>query len=278
MTDDPTPPETGPQGPGDEPVSKIDTSVPHSARIWNYWLGGTDNYEVDRMAGDQYREAFPGIVDIAQASRAFLARSVRTLVLQGGVRQFLDVGTGLPTADNTHQIAQRVAPESRVVYVDNDPLVLMHAHALLTSTPEGATDYREADLRDPAAILAAAAATLDLSRPVGLVLSGILGHVPRHERAKEIVRRLMEGLPSGSYLSLNEGTDTDETYVRAQAAYNASGAVPYHLRPVERIAEYFDGLDLLEPGVVPVTRWRPDFTVPGDRPGIGQAGGVARKP
>ncbi|ONK09971.1 SAM-dependent methyltransferase [Streptomyces sp. MP131-18] len=277
MTNDPSTPAAGSADSGD-PVSKIDTSVPHSARIWNYWLGGTDNYEVDRIAGDQYRAAFPGIVDIARSSREFLVRSVRLLARRAGVRQFLDVGTGLPTADNTHQIAQRVAPETRVVYVDNDPLVLMHAHALLTSAPEGATDYREADLRDPAAILSAAAATLDMSRPVALVLSGILGHVPSYARAKEIVRQLMDGLPSGSYLSLNEGTDTDETYVRAQRAYNESGAVPYHLRSLDEIAGYFDGLDVMEPGVVPVTRWRPELADVGGRDGIGQAGGVGRKP
>ncbi len=277
MSNEAPTPSPGSAGSGD-PVSKIDTSVPHSARIWNYWLGGTDNYEVDRIAGDQYREAFPGIVDIARSSREFLARSVRLLALQAGVRQFLDVGTGLPTADNTHQIAQRVAPDARVVYVDNDPLVLMHAHALLTSTPEGATDFREADLREPDAILSAAAGTLDMSRPVALVLSGILGHVPSYARAKQIVRQLMDGLPSGSYLSLNEGTDTDETYVRAQHAYNESGAVPYHLRSPAEIAGYFEGLDLMEPGLVPVTRWRPDLAEIGGPADIGQAGGVARKP
>jgi hypothetical protein len=259
-------------------ISKIDTSVPHSARIWNYWLGGTDHYEVDRAAGDAYREAFPGIVDVARASRHFLERSVRFLALEEGVRQFLDVGSGLPTADNTHQIAQRVAPESRVVYVDNDPLVLMHAHALLTSTPEGVTEYLEADLREPGRIVEAAGRVLDLSRPVALILSGILGHVPTYEQALSIVRRLMAGLPSGSYLSLNEGTDTDEDYVRAQQAYNESGAIPYRLRGMAEIAGYFDGLDLLEPGVVQVPRWRPDMAPVGEPRDVGQAGGVARKP
>ncbi|RKN41347.1 SAM-dependent methyltransferase [Streptomyces hoynatensis] len=260
-------------------MSKIDTSVPHSARIWNYWLGGHDNYEVDRAAGDAYREAFPGIVDIARASRGFLARSVRHLAQEAGVRQFLDVGTGLPTVDNTHQVAQRVAPEARVVYVDNDPLVLLHAHALLTSTPEGVTRYLEADLHEPEKILAEAGRTLDLSRPVALILSGILGHVPSHREACSLVRRLMAGLSSGSYLSLNEGTDTDPEYVAAQRAYNESGAIPYHLRPMTEIAAYFDGLDLVEPGVVQVPRWRPDHGPGRPRPAdIGQAGGVARKP
>lgn len=263
---------------GPEPVSKIDTSVPHSARIWNYWLGGTDNYEVDRDAGDQYIEAFPGIIDVARASRHFLARSIRYLTQEAGVRQFLDIGTGLPTVDNTHQIAQRVAPESRIVYIDNDPLVLMHAHALLTSTPEGATEYLEADLESPEKILTAASSTLDFDQPVGLILSGILGHVPDDEEARDIVRRLMAGLVSGSYLSLNEGSDSDPEYAVAQQAYNESGAIPYVLRGMDRITAFFDGLELAEPGVVPCPQWRPDlapiWTGPMD---VGQAGGVARK-
>src|SRR5262247_1735539 len=151
--------------PGEDPEDTagagIDTTIPHAARIWNYWLGGKDNYEVDRVAGDEFVKAFPGIVDIARAGRAFIARAVRYLALEAGIRQFLDVGTGLPTADNTHQIAQRAAPEARIVYVDNDPLVLAHARALLTSTPEGATDFIDADMHDPEAILARAAASLD---------------------------------------------------------------------------------------------------------------------
>src|SRR6266480_5993259 len=159
--------------PGEDPEDTagagIDTTVPHSARIWNYWLGGKDNYEVDREAGDQYVEVYPGIVDIARAGRAFLARAVRYLALEAGIRQFLDVGTGLPTVDNTHELAQRAAPDSQIVYVDNDPLVLAHARALLTSTPEGSTDYVDADMHDPAAILARAAASLDLDQPVALI-------------------------------------------------------------------------------------------------------------
>jgi hypothetical protein len=270
MSDDAVPP-------GPDATSKIDTTVPHSARIWNYWLGGSDNYEVDRQAGDAYRETFPGIVDIARCSRAFLVRSVRYLVREAGLRQFLDVGTGLPTEDAIHQVAQRFAPDARVVYVDNDPLVLLHAHALLTSHPAGVTEYVEADLRDPDALLAAAWRTLDPGQPVGLVLSGILGHVADYDDARAIVRHLLAALPPGSHLSLNEGTDTDEVYVRAQRAYNASGAVPYHLRSLDQVAGYFDGLELVPPGVVPVTRWRPDVAGAGPAD-IGQAGGVGRKP
>ena len=159
---------------GDEGRSKIDTTVPHSARIWNYWLGGKDNYPVDRQAGEQTIAVLPEIVDIARASRQFLARVVHYLAADAGIRQFLDVGTGLPTVDNTHQVAQRAAPESRVVYVDNDPLVLTHARALLTSSPEGATDYIEADARDVGTILEGAAATLDFTQPVAITMLGIL--------------------------------------------------------------------------------------------------------
>src|SRR5438876_8267911 len=198
MTDDRSPAhgEPGPDGPDATAGTAIDTSVPHSARIWNYWLGGKDNYAVDRAAGDAYVEVFPGIVDVARAGRAFLARAVRYLALEAGIRQFLDVGTGLPTADNTHQIAQRAAPESRIVYVDNDPLILAHARALLTSTPEGATDYIDADLHDPETILREAARTLDFTKPVALMLMGILGHVKDDDEVRSIIKRLMDALPS----------------------------------------------------------------------------------
>src|ERR1700726_3998841 len=147
----------------------IDTTVPHSARIWNYWLGGKDNYAVDREAGDQYREIFQGNTVVARTSRGFLTRAVRFLAGGAGIREFFDIGTGLPTADNTHQVAQRVAPKSKIVYVDNDPLVLAHARALLSSQPEGATEYLDADIRNPAAILDAAAGLLDFSQPIALM-------------------------------------------------------------------------------------------------------------
>ncbi|GAA1911857.1 SAM-dependent methyltransferase [Streptomyces sodiiphilus] len=265
--------------PGREPVSKIDTTIPHSARIWNYWLGGTDNYEVDRAAGDQYQALFPGIVDVARSSRQFLARSIGYLVREEGLRQFLDIGTGLPTEDNTHEIAQRAAPECRVVYIDNDPLVLLHAHALLTSTPEGRTEYIEADLRDPENILAVAAGTLDLGRPVGVILSGILGHIEDYGQARSIVARLMAGLVPGSCLSLNEGVNTDPVYARAQEAYNSSGATPYHLRTPQQIEGYFDGLEIVEPGIVSCPQWRSRLAPLGGGPAeVGQYGGVGRKP
>jgi hypothetical protein len=264
--------------PGPAAHQRIDTTVPHSARIWNYWLGGKDNYPVDEEAGDAYTKVFPGIVTIARSSRAFLRRNITYLVAEAGIRQFLDVGTGLPTANNTHEVAQRIAPESRIVYVDNDPLVLAHARALLYSAPEGATAYVDANVLEPDRILAAAAETLDFGRPTALILSNILGHVADHDQARSIVTRLMAALPSGSYLSVNDGSlGIDPVFEQAQEAYNSSGAVPYNLRTPEQITAYFDGLELIEPGVVSVTQWRPgpDDAAPEL---IGEHGGLARKP
>jgi hypothetical protein len=266
---------------GQQPAPEINTDVPQSARIWNYWLGGKDYFPVDQAAGDQYIEVFPGIIDIARASRGFLTRAVRYLASEAQVRQFLDVGTGLPTANNTHQVAQRAAPEARIVYVDNDPLVLTHARALLTSTPEGATDYVDADLRDPDKILEAAAATLDFTRPVALMLMGILGHVSDYDEARSIVRRLLDPLPSGSYLTLNDGTNViSKAFEQAQEGYNQSGAVPYILRRPEQIAGFFEGLEMVEPGLVSCPRWRPDPAEPaGHRAAeVDAFGGVGRKP
>jgi hypothetical protein len=265
---------------GQHPLPEINTSVPQSARIWNYWLGGKDYYPVDRAAGDQYREIFPGITDIARASRQFLTRAVRYLAGDVGIRQFLDIGTGLPTADNTHQVAQRVVPECRVVYVDNDPLVLAHARALLTSSPEGATDYIDADLREPDEIVQAAT-ILDFTQPIALMLMGILGHITDYDEARSIAKRLLDALPSGSYLALNDGTNVvSKAFEEAQEGYNQSGAIPYRLRSPEQIAGYFDGLELVEPGVVSVPRWRPD--PPASRGGLPAEldafGGVGRKP
>ncbi|MGH3243589.1 MAG: SAM-dependent methyltransferase [Spirillospora sp.] len=258
---------------------EIDTTVPHSARVWNYLLGGKDNYPVDQLAGDKVCEIFPGMVDLARHSRYMLVRVVRYLAEDAGVRQFLDIGTGLPTVDNTHEVAQRIAPESRTVYVDNDPLVLVHAQALLRSTREGATDYIQADVRDPETILARAAETLDFDRPVALMLMGILGLVGDYDEARSIVARLMAALPSGSYLAVYDGTDTDPAYLDAIGRYNAgSGAVPYTPRGIDRIARYLDGLEVLEPGVVPVSRWRPEPSPWDAPPAVPGAGGVGRKP
>ena len=259
------------------PSSKIDTTVPHSARIWNYWLGGKDHYPVDRAAGDKYRETYPVIVDTARAVRYFMARAVRYLAAEAGVRQFLDIGTGLPAVDNTHEIAQRVAPESRVVYVDNDPLVLAHARALLSSRPEGACAYVDADMREPGQILAAAAGTLDLDQPVALLLMGVLGHVSDYAAAQAVVDGVLGALPPGSYLALADSVRAGDAHIAAGKNYAESGAVPYQLRSPAEIAGFFHGLDLVEPGVVPVHEWHPD-PAPFPAVPVDTLGGVGRKP
>ncbi|MER6983284.1 SAM-dependent methyltransferase [Streptomyces carpinensis] len=262
--------------PDQDALSKIDTTVPHSARIWNYWMGGKDNYEVDRIAGDAYREHAPTIETMARASRRYLIRAVTFVAGELGIRQFLDIGTGLPTYDNTHQVAQRIAPESRIVYVDNDPLVLRHAQALLTSTREGVTEYIDADLHDPERIIERAGKTLDFDRPVALMLMGILGHIQDYEEAKSIVRRLQAALPSGSYFVHYDSTDTDQALKEAQQGYDDTGAIPYVLRSPEQLAAYYEGLELLEPGIVSCPLWRPE---PGADPEPTDIhGGVARKP
>jgi len=245
---------------GDTGGTGIDSTVPHSARIWNYWLGGKDNYAVDRMAGDQTITVLPKIVDIARASRGFLARVVRYLAAHAGIRQFLDIGTGLPTANNTHEVAQRVAPESRVVYVDNDPMVLTHARALLVGSPEGATDYIDADARDVEVILHGAAATLDFTRPVAITMLGILPFIGDDEEARGIVRRLLAAVPPGSYLAITHSTSevSGERVIEAVRQWNAVAPTPYTLRSPGQIAGFFEGLELVPPGLVPCPRWRPD--------------------
>ncbi|HEX6524608.1 MAG TPA: SAM-dependent methyltransferase [Streptosporangiaceae bacterium] len=265
--------------PGGQSSPKIDTTVPHSARIWNYWLGGKDNYPVDQAAGDAYVKTFPGIVTIARTSRVFLARAVRYLAADAGIRQFLDIGTGLPTHDNTHEVAQRVAPESRIMYVDNDPLVLVHARALLTSSAEGACDYIDADLRNPAAILSAAVRTLDLSQPLALMLMQILGHITDDDQAYAIVRELVAALPSGSYLVISDGTNVgSEELDAALRSYSDTGAVPYRIRGPEQIARFFDGLELVEPGVAPCLQWRAEAASVFPPPEVETLGAIGRKP
>jgi hypothetical protein len=260
------------------PSHKIDSSVPHSARVWNYWLGGKDNYAVDREAGDRYREDFPGIVDTAREARYFLKRTVTYLAGEVGIRQFLDVGTGLPTVENTHEVAQRVAPECRIVYVDNDPLVLAYAAALLRSSDEGATNYIDADMHEPGRILDAAAETLDFTQPVALIFMGVLGHVSDYDEARSILGRLVGALPSGSHLALGDSIREGAGHVEAGERYKNSGAIPYHLRSPEEIAGFFDGLDLVEPGLVPIVDWRPEPTPFERHVKVATLGGVARKP
>ncbi len=235
----------------------IDATVPHSARIWNYWLGGKDNYAVDRQAGDAWKAANPEITVIAREARAFLHRVVRYLAREVGIRQFLDIGTGLPTAENTHEVAQRIAPDAQVVYVDNDPLVLAHARALLTGTPQGLTKYLHADMHDTADLIQGVEEILDFTKPLGVFFMGVLGHVADLEDAQRIVRDVVARIPSGSYLAICDGTPT-EGKQKAQQTYAESGAVPYQQRRPEEIASYFDGLEWVEPGLVSIPLWRPD--------------------
>jgi hypothetical protein len=266
---------------GNGPMADIDASVPVSARIWNYWLGGKDFYPVDKAAGDQFATMFPGVFDLARSTRYFIARAVRYLADEAGIRQFLDIGTGLPSHDNTHEIAQRAAPESRVVYVDNDPLVLAHARALLTSNTTGSTDYIDGDLRDPTAIIGMARQKLDFSKPLAIMLMGILGHIgdPAEnddQVARSIVDELKSALPSGGYLALYEATDADPAQNEATRLYNESGAVPYHLRRPDQITRFFDGLETVDPGVVPIQEWRPDPS-PFAPVAVPALGGIGRK-
>lgn len=256
----------------------LGVSVPHSARMWNYWLGGKDNYAADRVAADAFAQAFPAIVDNARAFRTFLRRGITFLCCEAGVEQFLDIGTGLPTANNTHQVAQHLNPACRIVYVDNDPLVLAHARALLTSTEQGATAYVHADLHDPEEILGAAAATLDFDRPVGLILSGILGHLGDEEKPVTIVARLLAALASGSYLLICDGSNTNARLNTVQDEHNSRGQVFYQLRSPDEIAAFFSGLQLVEPGIVPVPMWRPEPTDIGAPTVVDAYGGVGRKP
>jgi len=261
------------------PVKEIDPSVPHSARVWNYWLGGKENFPADRKVGDEVRAIYPGVVDIARQSRGFLGRAVRFLAGEAGIRQFLDIGTGLPTVDNTHEVAQRIAPECRIVYVDNDPLVLVHARALLTSTPEGVCDYIDADVRDSDLILTEAARILDFTQPIALMMLGILGNVLDDDEAHAVRNRLINALPPGSYLALEDGTKIVMPEAAAAAEQTrAEGGDPYRLRSPEQIAEFFHGLELLEPGVVSVSRWRPEATSWELPPEVDALCGVARKP
>ncbi|HTW01015.1 MAG TPA: SAM-dependent methyltransferase [Streptosporangiaceae bacterium] len=260
-------------------ASAVDTSVARQARIYDYLLGGKDNFAVDREAADQALAAFPGLVTWARQNRAFLARAVNYLVADQGIRQFLDIGTGLPTASNTHEVAQRIAPETRVVYVDNDPVVLVHAQSLLVGTPEGATAYIQADLRDPETILAQARQTLDFSRPVALMLLAILHVIPDDDDPWDVVGRLMAALPSGSYLVISHPARDihPEQIAEMTNRFNQRlGSVVSHGRTRDEVARFFAGLDLVEPGIVSTPRWRPGTGLdPAEDPAYAV---VARKP
>ena len=261
----------------DRPVPDLRPDIPHGARIWNYWLGGKDNYAADREIADAVSAVFPEIVDMAFESRKFLIRAVRYLAPEAGIRQFLDIGTGLPTMQNTHEVAQSVAPDARIVYVDNDPLVLAHARALLVNTtPEGVTSYVEADYHYPERIIEQAREVLDFSRPIAVMFMGVFGYVPDYDEVRSIISRVVGAVPSGSYLAAWDGTSTSDAVVKGARAQAELGS-PYALRTVEEIKGWFAGTELVEPGLVPVTQWRPDGGAGRPEP-IDAYCGVGRKP
>jgi hypothetical protein len=258
----------------------FDTSVAHIARVYDYWLGGKDNYAADRDAAEQVIAAYPTIRTSVQAQRAFLGRAVHYLVTEAGIRQFLDIGTGLPSASNTHEVAQRTAPEARVVYVDKDPIVLAHARALLTSSPEGATEYVDADLRNTGEILEQAAAVLDFGKPMAIILMGVLHCVPDADDPGAIVAHLLGAVPSGSYLVLGHpARDIHASQVTTAAdRMNPLMSEPVRLRTRDEVSGFLDGVDLVEPGLVQLHRWRPGAEGPVPDGDIANYGAVGRKP
>ncbi|MCU1642521.1 MAG: hypothetical protein JWN03_2796 [Nocardia sp.] len=261
-------------------AERIDTTKPHPARRYDYWLGGKDNFAADRESADAVAEAFPTVRLAAVENRNFLRRVAAYLTAETGIRQFLDIGAGLPTAGNVHEIAQGIAPESRIVYVDNDPIVLVHARTLLDSSPEGATAYLDADLRDPERILSHPdlLATLDLNKPVALMLVAIMHFFTDDTRPYELVRTLCDALPPGSHLVMSHATNDfldDEDLARTSEANLRSG-VPFQLRSSAEFAKFFTGFEMVAPGITSVTAWRPDEWRPHPRAeAVSMLGGVA---
>jgi hypothetical protein len=259
-------------------LPKLDTSTAHIARVYDYWLGGKDNFTVDRKVGDNVLDIHPETAQSVRANRGFLARAVRYLAAKEGIRQFLDVGTGLPSANNTHEVAQSVAPEARVLYVDNDPIVLVHARALLTSSPEGETGYLDADMKDPDAILAGAERMLDFTKPVGIMLVAVLHMLRDREEPQAIVSRFTGALPPGSFLVISHlASDVQQdTMAELGRRLNESMTQQFTMRTRAQVEGFFDGLTLVDPGVVLTHEWRPDSGDDGKTPGVLWAG-VARK-
>jgi SAM-dependent methyltransferase len=260
---------------------EINTNVPQSARVYDYWLGGKDHFPADRALGDAIAAALPTIRTQVRAQRAFLGRAVRYLTRDAGVRQFLDIGTGIPSAGNVHDVAQEIAPESRVLYVDNDPIVLAHARALMSGTPQGSVAFIQADLREPEAILGdpAVAGTLDLAEPVGLVLIGVMHHLRDDDDPRRIVATLVDALAPGSYLVLSQSTpDFDPDAMGALAAASEQGGIANVPRSLADTEPFFAGLELVEPGLVPMATWHPDPGEGLDPRSVYAYGGVARKP
>ncbi len=244
---------------GDPPA--FDTTVAHPARVYDYWLGGKDNFQADRDAAEQAAAAYPNILPGVQANRAFLRRAVKYLAGEQGIRQFIDIGTGLPANDHTHQIAQEIAPESRIVYVDNDPIVLTHARALLTSTEEGATAYVDADARDTATILREAAQLLDFSQPVAVMALLILQYIPDADHPGQLISTIMDAMPPGSYLTVTDTTrdiHADQGAAVTETLNSRMRTAQLTMRTREEILRYFDRLDLVDPGLVPLPYWRPE--------------------
>jgi len=256
----------------------LDTSVAHIARVYDYWLGGKDNFAADRHAGDRTRDAYPSIGPAVRGQRAFLGRAVRYLVAEAGIRQFLDIGTGLPAANNVHQVAQSLAPECRVVYVDNDPLVISHARALLKSAPEGTTAYIDADLRDTGTILTEAASTLDFTQPTAVMLIGILQFIPDEEDPWSIVGEVMRATAPGSFVTIAQPARDLEAEAMAEflRRYNELAAEQAYFRTHSEVSRFFDGLKLVEPGVVRQPEWRPDSEFEAKHP-TAAWGGMAQK-
>jgi hypothetical protein len=244
-------------------TDNLNTTIPHSARVYDYWLGGKDNFEADRMLAETIKKTVPAVPDMVRANREFIHRAVRYLVSQAGIRQFLDIGTGIPTRPNLHEVAQNIAPQTRVVYVDNDPLVLVHARALMTSSPEGSCAYLDADLNEPEAILNSPEVrnTLDLTQPVAVTFGSILMLLPDDLNPWAIVRQLMDAMPAGSYLLVSHPTgDTNPEAMAQVAAISANSGLTFVPRTKAHVARFFAGDEMVEPGLVPVLAWRPDST------------------
>ena len=257
----------------------LDTSVANAARMWNYWIGGKDHFRADRVAGDQVVDAMPELPLVAQMLRRFLITSVDELAA-AGVRQFLDIGTGLPTADNTHDVAQRAAPESRIVYVDHDPVVISHARALLTSSATGKTDYIQADLRDWPTISAGAQRTLDFSRPVAVLLIAVLHFILDAEDPHRMMSRMMADLAPGSYLVIaHAASDIQASTAAAMAeSYNATSSLTITPRDRATVARFFDGMEMTGPGLMPLDQWWESSPASIADSGLSCYCGIARKP
>ncbi|MFC4564320.1 SAM-dependent methyltransferase [Nocardiopsis mangrovi] len=268
-------PDPGPPAPG------VDTTVPHSARVYDWWLGGKDNYAVDREMGRAFVDAIPTVRFMARQNRDFMHRAVRHLVREAGIRQFLDIGTGIPTSPNLHEVAQAVAPESRVVYVDNDPVVLLHARALMISAPQGRSAYIQADLTDPAGLLddPVLTATLDLDRPVALTLVAILMLLDDEDDPWGKVRGLLDALPSGSHVVISHpGPEFDPGAIGRVTAHAREAGMTLVPRTRTDVARFFADWEWVAPGIVPVMAWHPEARRPIDPEAAYYWAGVARKP